>query len=62
VDVRGNEFARECIIFSLSVEIEEKDFSSEISVTAIFLPFNIRFVGRDESCWNRLVNGILLIH
>lgn len=44
MNVRGDEFARECIIFSLSVEIEEKDLSSEINVKAIFLPFNIRFV------------------
>jgi hypothetical protein len=58
----GKEFVLECIIFSLSVEIEEKDFSSEITVKAIFLPFNILFVVKNESCWNWLLNGFILSH
>jgi hypothetical protein len=57
----GKQFVLECITFSLSVEIEEKDFSSVITVKAIFLPFNILFVVKNKSYWSWLLNGIILI-
>ena len=45
---KGKNIGMGYIIFSLSVEIEEEDFSSETGVNAILLPFNIRSVLNGE--------------